>query len=70
MRPTPCMSGSATASIGAIAFSASSSVASMHQTIPHTLRRWISSGKGGAGGMVWKLKKPVTFRGADGSHSR
>ena len=70
MRPTPCMSGSAISSNGAIAFSASSSEASMHQTMPHTLRRWISSGNGRAGGMVWKLKKPVTLRGADGSHSR
>ena len=64
------MSGSATESSGSIACSASSSVPSMLQTMPQTLRRWISSGNGGAGGMVWKLKKPLTFRGADGSHSR
>ncbi len=55
---------------GAIAFSASSSEASMHQTIPHTRRMWISSGNGSAGGIVCQLKKPDTLRGAEGSHSR
>ncbi len=64
------MSGSATASIGAIAFAASSSDPTTHQTIPHTLRRWISSGNGGAGGMVWKLKNAPTFRGRVGRSSR
>ena len=29
----------------------------MHQTIPQTLRRWISSGNGGAGGTVWKAEE-------------
>jgi hypothetical protein len=71
IRCTPWSSGSATESIGAIAFSASSSDASMHQTTPHTLRRWSSSGKASfTGGIVWKLKNPITLRGADGSHSR
>ena len=28
----------------------------MHQTIPHTLRMWISSGNGGPGGTVWKRR--------------
>jgi hypothetical protein len=64
------MRGSATASIGAIASAAASSEASTHHTIPHTLRRWISSGKGGAGGTVWNAKKAQTLRGAEGSHSR
>ena len=54
-----------------MAASASSSDASMHQTTPQTLRRWSSSGNASfTGGIVWKLKKPITFRGADGSHSR
>ena len=71
MRPTPWISGSATDSIGAIAFSASSSVASIAQTTPQTLRRWNSTGNASAtGGIVWKLKKPMTLRGAEGSHSR
>ena len=64
------MSGGATASIGAIACSASSSEPTMHQTIPHTLRRWISSGNGGPGGTVWKQKNPVAFRGSVGRYSR
>ena len=38
----------------------------MHQTTPHALRRWISSGNGGAGGIVWKLKNAPTFRGSVG----
>ena len=38
----------------------------MHQTIPHTLRMWISSGNGGPGGTVWKQKKPVALRGIVG----
>ena len=42
----------------------------MHQTIPHTLRRWISSGNGGPGGIVWKLKNAPTFRGSVGRYSR
>ena len=54
-----------------MAASASSSDASMHQTTPQTLRRWSSSGNASfTGGMVWKLKKPITLRGAEGSHSR
>ena len=71
IRRTPWSRGSATESSGAIAASASSSDASMHQTMPQTLRRWSSSGNASfTGGIVWKLKKPITFRGADGSHSR
>ena len=42
----------------------------MHQTIPHTLRMWISSGNGGPGGMVWKQKNPVALRGSVGRYSR
>ena len=64
------MSGVPTASIGAISFSASSSEPTMHQTIPHTLRRWISSGNGGPGGTVWKQKKPEALLGSVGRNSR
>ena len=42
----------------------------MHQTIPHALRRWISSGNGGPGGTVWKQKNAPTFRGSVGRYSR
>ena len=42
----------------------------MHHTMPHTLRMWISSGNGGAGGTVWKQKKPLALRGSCGRNSR
>ena len=38
----------------------------MHQTIPQTLRRWISSGNGGAGGTVWKAEEPGRVAGQRG----
>ena len=65
------MSGSGTASSsGFIAAFASCSSPVWHQTIPHTLRMWISSGNGGAGGTVWNAKKPFSSRGASGRNSR
>ena len=64
------MSGVPTASIGAIACSASSSEPTMHQTTMHAFRRWISSGNGGPGGTVWNAKNPVALRERVGRNSR
>ena len=62
-------SAGSSARAGASSSSASSGSV-QHQTTPHILWRWSSSGNGGAGGMLWKLKNPPSDSGCSPMKSR